>query len=244
MTAEPSMLTDITLAIIPARGGSRGIPRKNLELIGDKPLVAHTIEHARKAKNVDSFLVNSEDSEIRSVADAFGAKTMSRPDMYAHDKILQEVDLLLKWTVENYEKKNPNERVNIVVLLYPTAPLRDVKTIDRVIELVRDEGYDSALSLYYDDSYLWQVCEDGKTVRPTNYDPNNRMPRQKESWNQWVENKAVYAFTRDVLFENGRIGQKTAFVEMEKWRSIDIDTPGDLDLARLIYENKKQQLDS
>ena len=238
------MKKNISLAIIPARGGSRGIPRKNLELIGEKPLVAHTIEHAKKAKNVDTFLVNSDDAEIRTVAASYGALTMNRPDMYAHDKILQEVDLLLKLTVEAYEKTHPEQRVDVVVLLYPTAPLRDVKAIDKAIELVRDEGYDSALSLFYDDSYLWQINEDGKTVHPTNYDPNKRMPRQKESWNQWVENKAVYAIKRSILFEVGRIGPNTGMVEMDKWRSIDIDNPSDLELARAVYKDKRSELDS
>ena len=238
------MAKKITLGIIPARGGSRGIPRKNLKLIGDKPLVAHTITHAQKAEHLDAFLVNSEDDEIRTVAESFGAETMGRPDMYAHDKILQEVDLLLKWTVEAYEKEHPEHEVDIIVLLYPTAPLRNVSAIDQAIQLVRDQGYDSALSLYFDDSYLWQVSEDGVTVRPTNYDPNKRMPRQKEAWNQWVENKAVYAIKRSVLFEIGRIGPKTGFVEMDKWRSIDIDNPSDLELARAVYKEKHSELDS
>jgi N-acylneuraminate cytidylyltransferase len=70
------------------------------------------------------------------------------------------------------------------------------------------------------------------------------MPRQKESWNQWVENKAVYAVKRDILFSIGRIGPKTAFVEMDKWRSIDIDNPSDLELARAIYRDKHGMLDS
>ena len=238
------MKKNISLAIIPARGGSRGIPRKNLELIGDKPLVVHTITHALKATSIDDFLVNSDDTEIRETAATFGASTMDRPDLYAHDKILQEVDLLLKWTVEKYEETNPDTRVDIVVLLYPTAPLRDVKAINAAVELVRDKGFDSALSLYFDDSYLWQVNEDGISVKPTNYDPNKRMPRQKESWNQWVENKAVYAVKRDILFTIGRIGPKTGFVEMDKWRSIDIDNPSDLELARAVYQDKQDELDS
>jgi len=238
------MRKNICLAIIPARGGSRGIPRKNLELIGDKPLVAHTISHAQKATGIDHFVMNSDDAEIREVAESYGAATMDRPDLYSHDKILQEVDLLLKWSVEKYEETHPEIRVDIVVLLYPTAPLRDVKAIDTAIELVRDKGFDSALSLYFDDSYLWQVNEDGISVTPTNYDPNKRMPRQKESWNQWVENKAVYAVKRDILFTIGRIGPKTAFVEMDKWRSIDIDNPSDLELARAVYQDKRDELDS
>lgn len=226
--------TDFTLAITPARGGSKGIPRKNIIDLGGKPLVAHTIAQAQAARLIDDHIVNSEDEEIRRVAESYGAKTMTRPDEYAHDQILQEVDLLLQWTVERYEEAHPGIRVGIVVLLYPTAPLRDVASIDKAVDLVKNQGYDSALSLYHDTRYLWRIDEGGDTVTPTNYDPNQRMPRQKEVWNQWAENKAIYAMRREVLFGGGRIGQRCGYVEMEKWRSIDIDEPVDLAMARAL----------
>ena len=238
------MKKKITLGVIPARGGSRGIPRKNLEKIGEKPLVIHTVEHASKSKMLDFFVVNSDDPEIRAVAERFGSLTMDRPDRLSHDQILQEVDLLLKWSVEKFEEENPEIEVSIVVLLYPTAPFRNVGAIDEAVRLVKEGGFDSSLSLYYDDSYLWKIKEDGVSVEPTNYDPNKRMPRQKEAWNQWIENKAVYATKREILFEEGRIGDRCGFVEMEKWRSIDIDEPEDLKLARAIYELRKGELDS
>jgi CMP-N,N'-diacetyllegionaminic acid synthase len=236
----------VTLAITPARGGSKGVPRKNIIDLCGKPLVAHTITQAKKAKLVDYYIVNSEDEEIRSVAESWGADTMTRPDMYAHDQILQEVDLLLKWTVEQFEEKNPDLHVDIVVLLYPTAPLRNVSAIDAAIDLVKNQGFDSALSLYYDTRYLWKRDNngEGETVQPQNYDPNKRMPRQKESWNQWAENKAIYATKRDILFSIGRIGPKCGYVEMEKWRSIDIDEPVDLAMARALYQVNKDLLDS
>lgn len=235
---------NIVLAIIPARGGSKGIPRKNIIDFCGKPLVAHTITHASKAKHIDEFIVNSDDEEIRNVSASYGAKTMNRPDKYAHDKILQEVDLLLQYTVEQYEEKHPDKRVDIVVLLYPTAPLRDVASIDNAVDMVKNQGYDSALSLYYDTRYLWSINEDKETVRPENYDPNNRMPRQKEHWNQWAENKAIYVMKRDILFSIGRIGPKCGYVEMEKWRSVDIDEPVDLAMGKALYAAKKDVLDS
>jgi len=238
------MKEKIVLAISPARGGSKGIPRKNIIDLGGKPLVAHTIEQAKKASLIDVHIVNSDDEEIREVAASFGAQVMDRPDEYAHDQILQEVDLLLKWTVEQYEAKNTEHEVDIVVLLYPTAPLRDVESIDKAIDLVKNQGYDSALSLYYDTRYLWSITNDEKTVKPENYDPNNRMPRQKEHWNQWAENKAIYVMKKELLFSVGRIGEKCGYVEMEKWRSIDIDEWVDLEMARALYSSKKDILDS
>jgi len=227
----------VVLGITPARGGSKGIPRKNIIDVGGKPLVAHTIAQAKAAKEITHYIVNSEDEEIRQVAESFGAETMTRPDKYAHDQILQEVDLLLQWSVEQYEERHPGLHVDIVVLLYPTAPLRDVASIDKAVAMVKSGDFDSAISVYYDIRYLWKIEEDGQTIKPTNYDPNNRMPRQKEVWNQWAENKAIYVMRRDVLFGGGRIGKRCGYVEMEKWRSVDIDEEADLIMARALINS-------
>jgi len=224
----------IVLGIIPARGGSKGIPRKNLIKLGSIPLVAHTINHAKKSKYLTHYLVSSEDEQIRKVSKNYGAQTMVRPKKYSHDKILQEVDLLLAWTVRKFEKEN-NLKVDIVVLLYPTAPLRDVESIDKCINMVKSKKYDSVISVYFDTRYLWKKNKKN-FIFPTNYDPNKRMPRQKENWNQYAENKAIYAMTRDILFKYGRIGKKCGFVEMEKWRSIDIDTFEDLKIAQALIK--------
>jgi N-acylneuraminate cytidylyltransferase len=220
-------------AFIPARGGSKGIARKNLADLAGKPLIAHAIAQAQVSQLIDVFYVSSEDAEIRAVAEAHGAKTMSRPDEFIHDNSVQEVDRLLKWTVLELERQG--HHIDIGVLLYATSPLRQVETIDETIRLVSEGGYDSALSLYEDTTYLWK--RNGDTVAPTNYDPATRGPRQKENWNQWAENKAVYAFKRDLLVNTGcRLGGRIGYVEMPKWRSVDIDKPEDLELVRKLYE--------
>ena len=226
----------IILGIIPARGGSKGIPRKNLTKLRSIPLVAHTINHAKDSKFLTHFIVSSEDKQIREVSEKYGAETMNRPKKYSHDKILQEVDLLLTWTVKKFEKVN-NLNVDVVVLLYPTAPLRDVESIDKCIQLVTSGKCDSALSVYFDTRYLWKKNE-RNFILPTNYNPNKRMPRQKENWNQYAENKAIYAMTREVLFRHGRIGKKCGYVEMDKWRSIDIDTFEDLKIAQALLSKE------
>jgi len=225
------------VAIIPARGGSKGIIRKNLKDIGGKPLIAHTIEHAQKAKTIDYTFLSSEDKEIQKVARLYGASVIGRPDNLSGDSAL--VDPLLIWTVNELE--NQGIFADIIVLLYPTAPLRDVLSIDKAVVMVSEKGYDSALSLYKDDTYLWKVEEDIAT--PINYEPAKRMPRQRKAWNQWVENKAVYVMTRDLLLNTGcRIGGRVGYVEMAKWRSIDLDTEDDLFLARSIYKRLKGYL--
>lgn len=227
------MTTDTkVLAIIPARGGSKGIPRKNLADIGGRPLLTHSVGHALAASNITNVVVSSDDDEMLAVAAAYGADTSKRPDKYSHDNTWQEVDLLLKWTVLEYEKTAGP--MDIVVLLYPTAPLRDVPSVERAVSMLTDEGYDSVLSVYHDTRYLWAT--EGDTIAPTNYDPCERMPRQMEEWNQWAENKAIYAMKRDLLVEKGcRLGGRIGHVPMEKWRSVDVDEPSDLLLARTLY---------
>lgn len=224
------------VAIVPARGGSEGIPLKNLEEIDGDPLVGIAANHGLEAEYVDRTVVNSDHEDIRAAGEEYGAEVMDRPDRFAHDDTIQEVDRLLQWCVEQLEADGAE--VDVVVLLYPTAPLRTVDTIDEAVELVVEGEYDSALSLYEDDSYLWERG-DGETVSPTNYDPAERGPRQKEDWNQWVENKAVYVVERDVLMETGcRIGEQVGYVEMPEWRSVDVDTPHDLELARILYTHE------
>ena len=170
-------------AIIPARGGSKGIPRKNLQKINGIPLVGHSILQAQKATNIDQIFVSTEDNEISEVSRQFGAETIGRPANLVDDNTFMEVDRLLIWTVELLEKKKNHS--DIIALLYPTSPLRKVRHIEATINKVLKENYNSALTLTEDTSYLWDIKED-KTVSPTNYDPLKRGPRQKEKCNQWI----------------------------------------------------------
>lgn len=224
------------VAIIPARGGSKGIPRKNLQMVGGKPLVAHTIEQALASEELTHVFVNSEDEEIRKVAESFGAKTLDRPEEFHHDNTFQEVDRLLMWCINHLEETGLP--VDVLVLIYPTAPLRKIRHIDETIRKITREGFDSALTLVEDSTYLWKTAPDG-TAAPTNYDPAKRGPRQKENWNQWGENKAVYAMKRDLLMNTGcRLGGRIGYVPMSKLESVDVDLPDDLELVRKLVEGK------
>ena len=227
-----------TLAITPARGGSKGLPRKNIKSFAGKPLICHTIDAALACPLIDAYIVNTEDAEIEAVAAGMGVETQSRPEDFWHDNTFQEVDRLLQWAVADREARNGG--VDIVVLLYPTAPLRPVQAITDCIDLVLTQGYDSALTLCEARSYLWRRTDDAATVAPTNYAPKARGPNQLEGWNQWVENKAVYAVKRDLLMETGcRLGGRIGFVEMTKTESIDIDTPDDFALAERVFHHRR-----
>lgn len=227
-------------AITPARGGSKGVPRKNIKPMAGEPLLQYTVEAARACPLITRHVVNTEDREIGTVAESLGVEVQGRPEEFWHDNSFQEVDRLLQWAVADLESHK--FQVDIVVLLYPTAPLRPTRAITDCIDLVLNQGYDSALTLREDRSYIWRRIDDSATVEPVNYDPKKRGPNQQEGWNQWVENKAVYAMKRDLLMETGcRLGGRVGYVEMGRLESIDIDTPDDFALAEQVLLLRQQQ---
>ena len=225
------------LGITPARGGSKGIPRKNIKLINNQPLIKYTIDEVKDCELITDYIINSEDEEIRDIAAEYGIETQNRPEEFWHDNTFQEVDRLLKWSVLEYEKNHP--RIDIVVLLYATAPLRESDDINKCINLIINDKFDSSLTLKEDRSYIWERKDKSKLVKPVNYDPQKRGPNQLEGWNQWIENKAVYAMKRDLLINTGcRLGGEIGFVEMSRLKSIDIDTIDDFKKASKILKEK------
>jgi N-acylneuraminate cytidylyltransferase len=226
------------VAIIPARGGSKGVPRKNIKLLDGKPLLSYAIDAALKSNFIKHVVVNTEDTEIASIAAKYPVIVQSRPEKFWHDNTFQEVDRLLEWSVIDLEENHFNSLIDIVVLLYPTSPLRTTDDIDQCVELVANGNCDSSLSLCEDRSYLWRY--DGNFVNPTNYDPHKRGPNQLEGWNQWRENKAVYCMTRSLLIDTRcRLGGKICGSAMSKLNSVDIDLPEDFALVESIIESRK-----
>ncbi|TVQ65407.1 MAG: acylneuraminate cytidylyltransferase family protein [Balneolaceae bacterium] len=237
----------VVLAITPARGGSKGVPRKNVKPLLGKPLLQHTVEAARGCPFITRYVVNTEDVEIRQVAESLGVETQTRPEEFWHDNTFQEVDRLLQWSVSDLESKGST--IDIVVLLYATAPLRRSEHITECIDLVLNQGFDSALTLTEDRSYIWKRSPgehssetgSGRKVEPVNYDPAKRGPNQKEGWNQWIENKAVYVMKRDLLMDTGcRLGGRIGFTEMSSLDSVDIDRPEDFKLAELLLKLREE----
>jgi len=203
-----------------------------------KPLIQHTIEAARACPLIDRYILNTEDQEIKELAESLGVETQSRPEEFWHDNTFQEVDRLLVWAVLDLESKGAS--IDVVVLLYPTSPLRPASAITNCIDLVVNQGYDSALTLREDRSYLWKKIGEGVRVAPSNYEPKKRGPNQLEGWNQWIENKAVYVVRRDLLIDSGcRIAGRVGHVEMCKWESVDIDTPDDFLLAEQLMQLRR-----
>jgi CMP-N,N'-diacetyllegionaminic acid synthase len=225
------------LAIIPARGGSKRVPKKNLKEIEGVPLVGMAVNHAKESQYINHIIVSTDDAEIESVSVNYGAQVIDRPEHLRNDNTIMEADNILCDVVERIEDRGGE--IDIVVLLYPTAPLRTVEKIDEAINLVLNDDYDSSLSLVHDQGYFWRSKNNYEDVHPYNYDPLNRLPSVMHPFKQFKENKAIYVCKRDLLINTRcRLGGKIGYVEMSSLDSIDVDTFDDLDLCRILYNKK------
>ncbi len=214
-----------TLCIIPARGGSKGIPRKNLHPIAGKPLIAWSIETALASDAVTRVIVSTDDNEIAAVAESYGAKIVHRPPELATDTASSESALL-----HVLDKLAQNEQYNpdLVVFLQATSPYRLASDIDGAVNLLLSNNYDSVFS-GFEGHFIgrWQQDETG-CARPLNFDPANR-PRRQDNPSEYLENGSIYVFKPFVLKQTGaRMGNRIGIYPMPLERSFQIDTIEDL----------------
>lgn len=208
------------LAIIPARGGSKGVPRKNLRLLCGKPLVAWTIESARTARRVGRVIVSTDDDEIARVSTLAGAEVpFRRPVELAQDTTPTEPVLL--HALEAMEERG--YRPDAVVLLQPTSPVRRAGTIDRAIEHFEAREADSLVSVCATHHFFWR---DPRAPRAM-YDYRNRPRRQDiaepERW--FRENGSIYITSASKLRASGnRLAGAIALYTMSEHESWEIDS--------------------
>ncbi|MED5073197.1 glycosyltransferase [Anoxybacillus geothermalis] len=218
-----------TLVVIPARGGSKGIPRKNIRHLNGKPLIGYSIETAKKSKYVDKVIVSTDDTEIASIAENYGAEIMFRPEHLASDEV--PLDPVIYDVVDNLEKKGMS--FEYIVTIQPTSPLLRTETLDKVIEILIDGDYDTVLTAV-DDRHLAWTKENGMFV-PKYKERKNRQYLPPE----YRETGAVLASKRSVITPDSRIGKKVTLYEVDKFESIDIDSPMDWWIAEKILKRKK-----
>lgn len=215
-----------TIAIIPARGGSKGIKHKNIQLLGDKPLIAHTIEQALAAESVNDVYVTTDCPEIANVSEQFGASVIHRSDELASDTATSEVALLDAMM----QIQSKGKRIELVVFLQCTSPFRHATDIDNAVGVLLNEEADSLLSVVPNHRFLWQ--QDVCGASSINYDYTAR-PRRQDMALQYQENGSIYLFKPWVIEQlNNRLGGKIALYVMEQASEIDIDTEWDIMLAR------------
>jgi CMP-N,N'-diacetyllegionaminic acid synthase len=231
--ADPSIL-----ALITARGGSKGVPGKNIALVAGRPLIAWTIEAARMSRHIGRVVVDTDDAVIAEVARACEAETpYVRPAELARDDTLS-MDVVvhaLRWLAE-HEAYRPDW----LCLLQPTSPLRTAADIDAAIELAIARNADAVVSVAPSDQHpLWQkrLDHDG---RMHDYVEREARPLQRQGLPPaYVLNGAIYLAKSDILLtkRNWYTGRAYAYV-MPSERSLDVDSHWDLRLADLMLRTE------
>ncbi len=226
-----------TLVVITARGGSKGLPRKNVRLAGGKPLVAWTVEAAIAAECVSRVVLSSDDEEIMAAAKAAGCDVpFSRPSHLASDTA-SSIDVLL-------HALDQLPRFDYVMLLQPTSPLRTAEDIDAAFELMLERGAPSCVSVCEADQspyWMYKVAAGDRLQRLLS--EVNVATRRQDLPPIYVLNGAIYIAQIDWLRANKSfVGGETVAYLMPKERSLDIDTAQDFELFRSGVEDEKYSL--
>lgn len=223
------------VGIIPARGGSKRLPGKNIKLLAGKPLIAYTIEAALKSKLINKIILSTEDEKIAKIGAEYGAEVITRPTELAKDET--KTAPVLVQVVKELEKQNYYP--DIVVLLQPTSPLRDETIIDAALKKLIDSNNDSVFtgSKIGKTMPKWKRDYDGNLVALYDYHFRPRYQEPELMEDMFAENGAFYAIKieafnkhKDFIGENPEI--------YETGRQIDIDTAEDFEkVEKIINQN-------
>ena len=217
------------VAIIPARGGSKGIPNKNIIDFAGKPLIAWTIEQAKSSKLVSEIYVSSDSQEILTVASNYGGKSILRPHEISGDMSSSESAIL-------HALDQMNSEPDLIVFLQATSPLRKMDDIDNAINKLIKENSDSLLSLTETQEFMW---EDSKgEFKPLTYDLNSRCGHRYLK-KLYYENGSIYVFKPEILKQYiNRLGGNKSIYLMESWQRADIDDYETFDWCLWIFKRK------
>lgn len=224
------------LGIIPARGGSKSIPKKNIRLLADKPLIVHTIEVAKECKMLNRTVVSTDDVEIAEVAKKYGGDV---PFIRPNNLSLDDTPMVpvLQHAVAFIENKD-NIHVDVVVLLDPTSPFRRVEDIEACIKKINRDNADSVVTVCeveHNPYFVMMELNDDRLVPLIKSD--KVITRRQDAPDVYRFNAAVYAIKRDVLMnENKIITDNTMAVIMPQELSAHIDHEIDFEFAEYLME--------
>jgi len=220
------------IALIPARGGSKGVPRKNIRLAGGKPLISWTIECAKASRYIDRIVVSTEDEEIAAVARQYGAEILDRPLQLAQDDT-PGIDVIIH--ALNQYKEYP-----YVVLLQPTSPLRSDEDVDRCIEQCRLHDAPACVSVCESpvSPYWMYTIDEQMIMRP--FIPSDQFyARRQDTPKVYQLNGAVYVAKTDWLKRTRSfVTYETRSYIMPLDRSLDIDHAMDFEFADFLLHKK------
>jgi CMP-N,N'-diacetyllegionaminic acid synthase len=235
------------LGLIAARGGSKGVPRKNIKLLAGEPLIAYTIREARKSRYVTRLIVSTDDEEIARIARGYGAEVpFMRPVELALDHV---TDLPVSQHCLTWLREHENYQPEIVVHLRPTAPLRTVVHIDQGIELLLNSPEADAVRSVCPASEhplkMWTikdnwlipfVSEDAYGIEEAYNQPRQNLPQA------FIQNGSVDVVRAKVIMDQNSVtGRRIKAFVMDELDSVNIDSPLDWALAEILMEGGKQR---
>lgn len=224
------------IALIPARGGSKGVPRKNIRMLAGKPLIAYAIETARGSRLIDRVVVSTDDAEIADVARQYGAEVpFMRPSELAQDHSPEW--LTWRHAVESLTAASPTEKIDAMVCVSPTCPLRAVEDVDACIRLLLDSDADMVMTVTRSDRnpYFNMVTLDNEGNAQVVIKPEKPIHRRQDAPAVYDITTGAYAFRPGyVLRENSELGGKVKAVAVPAERMLDIDSELDFAFAELL----------
>jgi N-acylneuraminate cytidylyltransferase/CMP-N,N'-diacetyllegionaminic acid synthase len=223
------------IAIIPARGGSKGVPRKNIRMLSGKPLIAYTIEVALKSKCISEVILSTDDKEIESIATQYGAKSpFLRPPELATDNALA-IDAYI-YTINRLINEYKYD-IKEFIILQPTSPLRSVEDIDGAIELFNIKRADSIISYTKEHHPIeWHkyITDDGKFKNIF----EGKLSNRQDTKGSYYPNGAIYIFKFDLIKQKKYYSINSYAYIMPNKRSVDIDTIDDFEYAEYLLNRK------
>jgi len=222
-----------SIAFIPARKGSKGLPGKNKKLFHGKPLIQWSIDQAKESKLFDNIIVSSDDSDILAIASKCKVISHERHPELATDEATVD-DVMFDFFAR------PEHKCEYVCLLNPTSPLRSVEDIQAMYKFIQMKKYFSVVSVKWSDFIGW-------VGKPTNKGPIcsynlDARPNRQTRNDYFLENGAIYWITHEALLAYGNIignPMKVKLYEMPPERSLEIDTAFDFYLAERAYSSNK-----
>lgn len=215
------------LGIIPARGGSKGIPKKNLARVAGETLIRHAVRSARESRAIRHLILSTEDDEIRDEAMECGVAVCDRPAELASDdsEMIETVIHALDWAEKVFQAV-----YQAVAILQPTSPLRTGDDIDGCLNLLEQAQADSVVSVVRTHPRSWMTDALGQPIWPTPaWNSRQKLPRD------YVRNGAVYAVRADVLRAGMLFGPIRRAYEMPQWRSANVNGWDDLTVCEAFW---------
>jgi CMP-N,N'-diacetyllegionaminic acid synthase len=226
------------LAIIPARGGSKGVPNKNIKILGDRPLIAYSIESALATNLIQDVVVSTDSKEIKQISLQYGAQVpFMRPDYLSNDSA-KSIDVVIH-TLEYFKKKRVT--YDAVILLQPTTPFRKTTLIEKALKKYKGDYLDSLVSVLpvptkYNPHWVFEENEEGRLFISTG--EVEIIPRRQDLPKVYIRDGSIYITSTEVILNDKTFyGKALGFLEVSHQLHVNIDTLEDWAKAENILKS-------